>query len=252
METTYIETPTQKIYKNNAIRIATFIGGPLVAGYLIAENFKVFNEPEKARKAWIYTIIATIVIFGGVFLIPMPNRSSTPLIPLIYTWIAFYLVQHYQGTSITAHINGGGQTFTWGRTLLIGLIGLLITIIPIFGVVYFSAGAAGTDSTSTYGTTKNEVHFDKGNISVGEVDKIAEGLKSVTFFDEASKKEVYVKKVKSNYEISIPCNKSVENNTEAMAIFMQVRNEMQKLFPNNKMIFILVVDSLDNVVKRLE
>ena len=49
-ETLAIKIPTQKIYKNRAIEIATFLGGPLVAGYLIAENFKAFNEPDKSKK----------------------------------------------------------------------------------------------------------------------------------------------------------------------------------------------------------
>ena len=51
------ETTTQKIYKERAIRVGTFLGRPLVAGSLIAENFKVFNQPAKAKIAWIYSII---------------------------------------------------------------------------------------------------------------------------------------------------------------------------------------------------
>jgi hypothetical protein len=58
---------TKKIYTDRLIWAGTFLGGPLVAGYLIAENFKVFNEPNKVKLTWIYAIIATIVIFGGVF-----------------------------------------------------------------------------------------------------------------------------------------------------------------------------------------
>jgi cyclophilin family peptidyl-prolyl cis-trans isomerase len=251
-QTSYTQTPIQKIYKDKAIRVATFIGGPLVAGYLIAENFKVFNEPEKAKKAWIYTIIATVVIFGSIFLIPNSNKSSTPIIPLIYTWIAYYLVIHYQGESIKVHINGGGQTYNWGRTLGIGLIGLVITIIPIFGIVYFTDVAANTGTIKTYGVIKNEIHFDKSNISAHEIDEIANGLKTITFFDETVKKDVYVKKVKDNYEISIACSKSVEGNTAAVAIFVQLRDNMQKTFSHNQIVFNLVVDSLDNVVKRIE
>jgi hypothetical protein len=38
------EKPMQKIYNTKAIIIGTFLGGPLVAGYFIAENFKAFNE----------------------------------------------------------------------------------------------------------------------------------------------------------------------------------------------------------------
>lgn len=44
------QIPTGKIYKDKTIYIATFLGRPLVAGYLIANNFKVFNEPTKVKK----------------------------------------------------------------------------------------------------------------------------------------------------------------------------------------------------------
>ncbi len=34
-----IEKPKPKIYNYRAIGVGTFLGGPLVAGYFIAENF---------------------------------------------------------------------------------------------------------------------------------------------------------------------------------------------------------------------
>lgn len=48
MEQTLETNETVKIYKDRAIWAGTFLGGPLVAGYLIAENFKVFNEKKRA------------------------------------------------------------------------------------------------------------------------------------------------------------------------------------------------------------
>jgi len=102
------ETTTQKIYKEKAIWVGTFLGGPLVAGYLISENFKVFDQHEKARKAWIYSIIVTAIVFGGVFLIPDNVKVPNQIIPLIYTFIAYQFVQIYQKAKITTHINAGG------------------------------------------------------------------------------------------------------------------------------------------------
>jgi hypothetical protein len=106
------------------------LGGPLVAGYLISNNFKIFNEPGKAKKAWIFAIIATIVIFGVAFFIPNIDKIPTPLIPLIYTAIIYYLVKAFQG-EILRH------TYSWWRAILISIIGLIITVIPIFLVIFF-------------------------------------------------------------------------------------------------------------------
>ena len=252
-ETLNIQTQTNKIYKDKAIWVGTFLGGPLVAGYLIAENFKAFNETDKAKKTWIYAVIATIVIFGGIFLIPDNIKIPNQIIPIIYTAIAYYLVQHFQGKNISSHINSGGQLYTWWRTIAVGLIGLAITITPILGFAFLSdaTSQAGTDAR-TYGIMKHEIAFDKNNISDIEVNKVADGLTKTTFFDEAVTKYVYVKKVNKDFEISISCDKSVTTNTEALQTFIQLRKELQMFFPDNKIVFNLVVDNLDNIVKQLE
>ena len=132
------ETTTQKIYKERAIWVGTFLGGPLVAGYLIAENFKVFDQQDKVRTTWIYAIIATVIVFSGVFLIPDTVKIPNQIIPLIYTLIAYQFVQIYQKTNIRTHINAGGQVYGWWRTIGVGLIGLLITVIIVFGLAMFT------------------------------------------------------------------------------------------------------------------
>ena len=247
------QTASKKIYKDREIWGGTFLGGPLVAGYLIAENFKVFNEPEKAKKTWVYAIISTIVIFGGIFLLIDTEEIPRQIIPLCYTAIAYFLVRHYQGTLINSHINSGGQTYSWWRTIGISLIGAVITFLPIFGIALISDTVKNAEiTTKTFGIIKHEISFDKSNISETEVDKLADGLTETTFFDQTVTKYVFAKKVGNNYEIYISCDNSVTSSSESLAPFVQLRDDMQTLFPNNKIIFNLVVDDLDNVVKRLE
>lgn len=252
-QTIDIQTPTEKIYKDRAIWVGTFLGGPLVAGYLISENFKAFNEFDKAKKTWIYAIIATIVVFGGIFLIPDNVKIPNQVIPLIYTAIAYYLVQHFQGQNITSHINSGGQLHSWWRTIGAGIIGLAITIIPIFGFALLadSTESAGID-TKTYGIMKHEIAFEKNNISEVEVNKIADGLTKTTFFDEAFTKYVYAKKVNNKYELSISVVDGISNDSQALQPFIDLRINLQTMFPSNKIVFKLIVDNLDNVVKTIE
>jgi hypothetical protein len=124
----------ERIYKDRTIWIATYLGGPLVAGYLIAENFKAFNETDKAKKTWICTIIGTIIIFVGIFSIPDNIIESIPkhFIPLIYTAIAYGFVKHYQEKNISAFIALGGRPFGWWKIIIVSLIGLAITAALIF------------------------------------------------------------------------------------------------------------------------
>ena len=252
-QTVDIERPTRKIYKDRAIWVGTFLGGPLAAGYLIAENFKAFNDTDKAKKTWIYAIIATVVVFGGVFLIPENVKIPNQIIPLINTAIAYYLVQHFQGQNISAHLNSGGQLFGWWRTIAVGLIGLAITIIPIIGFALFSDSIDNAStSTKTFGIMKHEIAFDKNNISETEVNKIADGLTKTTFFDEAVTKYVYANKLNDKYEIKISVVDGIANDSQALQPFIDLRTDLQTMFPNNKIVFKLVVDNLDNVVKTIE
>ena len=246
-----IQKPTGKIYKDRAIYIGTFLGGPLVAGYFIAENFKVFGQDDSAKKTWGYTIIATIIIFGGLFLVPEDVEIPNQIIPLIYTGICSYLVKHFQGQNIKEHINLGGNFFSLWRTIGIGFIGLALILMSVFAIVFF-ANTTSPDTTKNYGFMKHEIVFDQNNIKDSDVDNIADGLTKTNFFDEAVTKYVYVKKVNSNFEVSISCIKSVASNAEALEPFVQLRAELQTFFPSNKIVINLVVENLDNVVKRIE
>jgi hypothetical protein len=124
------------IYNAKHVRLGAFIGGPLVAGYFIAQNYKVFGEYGKAAAAWIYAIAATIVIFGAIFFIPETAKIPDYIFPLAYCWAAFYLVQHFQGDQINAHINNGEGFFGWGRVVLIGFIGLAVLIILLLMISF--------------------------------------------------------------------------------------------------------------------
>jgi len=127
--------PNFKLYKDRAVWTATFIGGPLVAGYIAAENFKQLGQQSKAKSAWTIAIIATIVIFGGLFLIPNIEEIPRYIIPLIYSGIAQYLIQKYQGAAVKEHIEKGGQTYSIWRAVFIGLIGLVILVAIFFVVI---------------------------------------------------------------------------------------------------------------------
>jgi hypothetical protein len=264
--------PTDSVYTDRSVWVGSYLGGPLVAGYIIAHNFKAFNEPSNAKKTWIITIIITLLIFGGLFLTPQAEKIPGVIIPLTYTVIAYFLIRYYQGKKIEDHINAGGPTYGWLRVVGVSIIGLMITVIPIFGIAYFTtpdvrppstaisqesypapeAQVLETPTIKRYGTVKSELGFVKSNISEGEVDKLAEALTKIGFLNEPPQKSLYVKKIGSDYEVSISCNNKVKITPEVIAPIVQIRKNMQKSFPDNKIVFNLIVDRLDNVVKRIE
>tara|TARA_R100001369_G_scaffold22674_3_gene41375 strand:+ start:43369 stop:43830 length:462 start_codon:yes stop_codon:yes gene_type:complete len=135
-------TPTDKIYKDRAIWFGSFVGGPLVAGYFIAENFKVLNEPENVKSTWNYTIPLTILVFSLALVIPQSSNFPSIIIPLAYTLFAYYISKHYQGPGIEVHLAAGGEEFDWWRIIGISLLGLIATfiILVIFVIIIQSLG----------------------------------------------------------------------------------------------------------------
>jgi hypothetical protein len=131
--------PDFKLYRDKSVYTSTFLGGPLAAGYLAAHNYKHLGQQRKVKTAWLIAILSTIVIFGGALLIPQVENIPKYIIPLIYTGIAQYLVNRFQGNEIRNHIENGGQTYSFGRALLVGLIGLITTlVIVLLTVLLFS------------------------------------------------------------------------------------------------------------------
>lgn len=133
-------TPTNKIYKEMAIWVGSFVGGPVVAGYFIAENYKALNDPENAKETWKYTIPITILIFSLALIIPKFENFPALVIPLSYTMGAYLFCKYYQGPKMAAHLESGGEEFGWGRIIGISLLGLVLTFVMMFLFILITAG----------------------------------------------------------------------------------------------------------------
>ena len=136
--------PTGTIYRHTSIFVGSFLGGPLVAGYIIAKNFAAFDEFKKVWVTWIITLIATLIIF--VVAISLAD-TNTRWIPAAYTVIAYVLIRQHQGAKIDAHIKAGGATHGWLHVIGISIVGLLITLIA---VVVIAVAVTGPDTTETH------------------------------------------------------------------------------------------------------
>jgi len=246
----------RKIYKGQTLWVGALFGGTLAAGYIIAENFKAFNRPDYAKRTWLFTALATIIFFAGTFLISEYTKIPNILLPFIYTGIAAFVIHHYQGKQIRAHIKSGGQVHKWGRVVMIGLIGLAVTFISVAGAIFIKVVVSPTDdtsiSTNTYGVFNHEISYDNENITTNGVDTLALAFTVTGFFSMNKTKYVFVEKVDNNYEISISCQQSITNDTLSLEQFTQLRESVQSYYPKNKIIFNLIFDTWDNVLKRLE
>ena len=204
---------------------------------MIAWNYRTFNEPRKAKITWVYTAIATILIFGCVFLllddIVYNFRIPKFLIPFVYALPASWLVRHFQGRSISAHIDAGGKAYRWWGRFAVGLTGLAISLALIVGFAFLSDASL---TTKTYGITKNEIRFNKNRLTEAEVDRLAEGLIKTNYFNDRRTKHVTVKKRNTTYELHLPAANTIGDYAEKIMPLLRLRRDLQALFPDNKIV----------------
>lgn len=199
--------PEGKVYRDKVIYQATFFGGPLVAGYMMASNFKVFSETEKAKWTWLFTIIFCVMLFSILIFLPDEiGKSPIFLIPLFYSLIAYYLAKYLQQAKIKAHLNAGGQKYSGWRALLISIIGLLVFVIPFLGISYVQVQSKkanvnrvreeiknlGYNSDKAYG--KNEIFYDTAGITNKMLDTIAGVFYKTGCFIDTKGTSVMIKK----------------------------------------------------------
>jgi hypothetical protein len=139
-----------------------------------------------------------------------------------------------------------GRKWAWITAVVLIAVALGV----VFGLKLFAPKPIIV--TKNYGKIAHLVTFDQNNISEEEVNYLAEGLTKANFFDEARPKYVYIKNTNAGVEISISCNPAINSNPSAIKSFVQLRADMQKQFSHNKIIINLIIDKLDNVIKRIE
>ncbi|MGD9994794.1 MAG: hypothetical protein AB7S69_15960 [Salinivirgaceae bacterium] len=123
-----MENTSPKVFTNKAISVATFFGGPIAAGLLMAKNFKVFGNETAARNSVFLGIITTALLFAGLFSIPESVMDQIPqsLIPGIYTLVIALLVEKLQGQQIEEFIAAEGTKASNWQAAGYGLLGMLI------------------------------------------------------------------------------------------------------------------------------
>lgn len=124
-----------KLYSKYQIYIATFIGGPLVGGYLMAHNFEVLGENEHAKKAKTYTIIVTLLLIALPSVLERLLNFTFPTtsLSIVPTVLAIYFFRLYQDKKVdAAFARSVAKASFWavaGRTVLSIIVTLVLALV---------------------------------------------------------------------------------------------------------------------------
>lgn len=233
METVQQQNKTKglKFFSQRAIGIATFLGGPLAAGYLVRENYLALNKSDEAQKAFLYGLLATVAVFGFIFMMPESIMEKVPnqIIPIIYTAIIYYIVDYTQGDILKLHKELGNEFYSGWKAARVGFVSLLLLFTVIFGYVFLFEN----DKNLEVYDTKMEV------FSKNETESL-EFYKYLAFEDETSLlkrlNEEVIPKWNENTEIIKKMNQldglpeEVKEQNKILLRYSELRLESFKLF----------------------
>jgi hypothetical protein len=193
---------SQQIYTKKSILLATFIGGPLVAGFLIYKNFKAFGKESAAQKSLIVSIVFTIVLFWGIFLIPSSIIDKFPnsLIPFIYTGIIALIINKYQDVLIIEYIkNGGLKASNWSAAgySLVGLIIMHLIIVPIA----ISLPHEGYEVQSEI--YEKTILYSSKKLDKAVSEKIINGIRKSEFMDVNQESDLFLNEENNQYILKV-------------------------------------------------
>lgn len=242
MATTIDTSEDVKIHKDKAIYIATYFGGPLAGGYMIAENFKSFGDKQKYRRIIILSIAFTIVLFTVLMLLPDSVNVPRFVIPVFYTLIAYWIVIAYQQKKIDSHIGQEGKTYSGWRAVLISVISLAIMTFLMFVAIPFLAPEPAVEIYyQPNKTITHQILYDPSNIGKKEVGKLGQILVNVNYFDTITKCALYVSKADDTLKLEFPL--LYPDQAGATEFFRQVQGMLQPYYPKYR-VEVIMSDSL--------
>ena len=125
------------IYTKGNIVGSAFVGGPLAPAYLMSQNFRMLRNDDAAKKSMLIGIIATVVVFGSLDVLPEEVEETIPnmAIPFITMVVASYLVKSYQEKQIEEYLKKGGEAASTWKALLVafGSFFLVMLCLIVFG-----------------------------------------------------------------------------------------------------------------------
>jgi len=131
-------TPAVLFYSANAIQLATFLGGPLIGGYLIRENYRTLGDEQKGKQALLWGIVATILVFGVLLALPstISDRIPNYVLPALFAGVIRWIVEVKQGAVLREHKEQNRKFYSNWRAVGLALISACMIALVVFITVF--------------------------------------------------------------------------------------------------------------------
>lgn len=124
--------PPAKLYSSKQIGVNTFFFGPIAAMFCLKHNFNALERRNTAQQvvagSLVYTLLMAVVLYF------LPEDFPGSVIPAVNLAIVLSIT-HSNGMKTEDLLAAGHSIEGWGKTIGVGITGLLIFIAVFVGVV---------------------------------------------------------------------------------------------------------------------
>ena len=209
---------SKKIFSIKQIEIACVIASPIASGLLIANNYRIFGEKNKAVLWIIIGVIWTLILFSlGILIESDSFDKSLTLLPLINGAILYPIIKKLQGKKIEAHIEQAGEKASnWKLAFIISVIVAIMTLL-IIGLNKLSP-----NNNYLRQDFNSSGVFYNPEMPIEEVFKVGDILKRIEYFSPQEPAEVVFLSKDSLYEFKLVVNSKYFDNNEYIGYTKQI------------------------------
>ncbi|PLX01633.1 MAG: hypothetical protein C0595_13910 [Marinilabiliales bacterium] len=217
----------KKYFTEKQINLSTFIGGPLAGGLMLYRSFRKLKKKEEAR-----IVISTMVLLTTIFWVLMFNveneiigKLSGIIVTGIFVGLSSFTYRKFLKNRINEEFEEGAKKASSWFILPYSLGGILISIAILFLIGMNQAPFKG--DVTTYGVTNNEIYYDKGNIGLESLNKIAGVLRRYGYFGDDQQNSVRAEKVDNLMKVTVLINESFVDKPEIIEALKEMKSSMQ-------------------------
>lgn len=237
----------KKYFTEKQINLSTFLGGPLAGGLMLYRSFRKLGKKEEAR-----IVISTMVLLATIFWVLMFNvenelvgKLSGLIVTGIFVGLSSFTYRKFLRKRINEKIEEGAKKASSWYILPYSLGGLLISLAILFLIGMNQPPFKG--DVTRYGVTNNEIYYDKGNIGLESLNKIAGVLRRYGYFSNKKQMAARAEKGDNLLKVTILLNASVTENPELTEALKVMKNSMQATLAMPSQIIVEYYDLGGNV-----
>jgi hypothetical protein len=124
----------KRLYTENHVALAAFLGSPLAGSMVLAVNFARLGRQTAALGSLLLGTLATVVLFALATVLPLPSGSGV-LLGLGYAFLMRLIAKRVQGEELAAHVKTGGAIASGWSAAGISIVALVAQVAVIVALV---------------------------------------------------------------------------------------------------------------------